>query len=195
MRKFWLIVVILAAGGLYYGLSDDDSSEPQPVAEAPVQERPTYLPPQQSWRPMDDVRPAAPGNVYGTYQAPQFGNPRFRQSPEPAPRQDPQLMPAYPGETGYGSVMPMEPGFQEYQNFYPPQAPVTPQYQFRPNESAEKSRRWTGNYALPQINAPVSPMRPGSGIHEPAYPAPQWQQPAPNGGYNPMWADSYTPAR
>ncbi len=150
----WLIVIVVLAGGVYFWPGGKESPEPQPgkptagrqlppmdrVKEEGTPDWPQYGTPYGVFRPMQESTPGAPRP--GSYR------PRDNQ-PEPRTGWQPSYRyPTAPTDPSYGDT-PTFPGYQSPSSPYQQWQSGTPGYRFRPRDSREQSKRWTGNYPLP----------------------------------------------
>ena len=100
----------------------------------------------------------------------------------------------YPSETapawqGYTEA-PRNIGRSDLEPSYRLQGPANTGYRFRPQDSAGRSQRWTGNYSQVPGSRPQAPMTPNTHQSPGQYPSP-WQQSGPKPGSNPLWADTW----
>jgi len=147
----WLIVVVVLAGGVYFWLGDDEPPEPQPgkptasrqpppfdrgkTAETP--NWPQYGTPYGMFRPMEEST-LQPGGY----------RPRGNKAEPQSEWQPSYRYPAAPTKPDYGDTSTF-PGDQSPSSPYQQWQSGTPRYRFRPPDSREQSKRWTGNYPLP----------------------------------------------
>ena len=199
VRRNWVIVAVVLAGGLYYWFSDEEPEAPVPQQtqlQQTTPQPPAYRPFPTPSPGYSSQQPLPPADAYPGFDrlSPSAVAPRFRPlEKSPAPDQELEPLLTYPG-TGFGGGSGVVPAYPGYDSYYPPRAPAAPEYKFRPQDFESKARRWTGNYPRYPGSDQIAPMRPGGPQFQPPPAVPQ-QQSVPSVDQRPLWADTHTPGR
>jgi hypothetical protein len=187
MRKSWLVIGLVVAGGLYYWTGEEE--QPETVSKPAPPEAGTTIgtygripdPPRQTrdrqWG-STETRPAQDRERYNAFTpAPEYGSylpPYQEHSFRPLndgrkslTRRKPMTTPAYPPppEWQRNYQPPPDRGYQvheapAYQAFPErSQAVPMPGYRFRPQDSRGQPDRWIGNYPRIPSTGPTSPIR------------------------------------
>lgn len=189
MRKSWLIIGLVVAGGLYYWTGDEE--QPETVSKPgtheagnviggygriPAQTQQTWnrqwgsattqpAPAQERGRYAPDPPPLEFGSYIPPYQEHSFRPLNDRE--KSLTRRKPMAAPAYPApsERQWDRQRSPDQGYQAYEapvyNAYPDRSQMAPMpgYKFRPLDSRAQPDRWIGNYPRIPSRGPASPMR------------------------------------
>ncbi len=187
MRKSWLIIGLVVAGGVYYWTGGEDKPETvlKPAPHEAVNSIGVYrqIPGQtfqsRSSRWDSGVTQPQPGRGRESFSAvtpsPELGSyvpPYQEHSFRPLNKREkslhkPMAAPAYPTppEWQRNRQIPSDRGYQAYeaQGYDAPpvrsQAAPAPEYKFRPLDSRRQPERWIGNYPRIPSTGPTAPMR------------------------------------